>query len=73
MTCSRLQLTIEFKFSIAAFYHAYEAYRVPELLKRMYGAPLAVALLPPTHTTSEKPIAGPSSRLAFLRIIISNL
>ena len=44
MTHSCLQLTNEFKFSIAAFHHAHEAYLVPELLKKMYGAPPAVAL-----------------------------
>jgi hypothetical protein len=41
---SYLQLTNEFKFSIAAFHHAHEAYLVPDLLKKMYKAPPAVAL-----------------------------
>jgi len=44
MTHSRLQLTNEFRFSIAAFHHAHEAYLVPDLLKKMYGTPPAVAL-----------------------------
>lgn len=44
MTHSYLQLTNEFKFSIAAFHHAHEAYLVPDLLKKIYGAPPAVAL-----------------------------
>ena len=39
-----LQLTNEFKFSIAALHHAHETYLVPELLKKAYGGPPAVAL-----------------------------
>jgi len=32
-----IQLTNEFKFSIAAFHHAHETYLVPDLLKKAYG------------------------------------
>ncbi|KAF5393438.1 hypothetical protein D9757_000630 [Collybiopsis confluens] len=39
-----VRLSNEFKFSIAAFHHAHETYLVPELLKRAYGKPPAVAL-----------------------------
>lgn len=31
------QLSNEFKFPIAAFHHAMEAYLVPDLLKKAYG------------------------------------
>ena len=44
MTDSCPQLTNEFKFSIAAFHHAHEAYLAPDLLRKMYGSPPAVAL-----------------------------
>jgi hypothetical protein len=43
LLCSILQafkLSNEFKFPIAAFHHASEAYLVPELLKKTYGAVL---------------------------------
>ncbi|KAF9481555.1 carbohydrate esterase family 9 protein [Pholiota conissans] len=39
-----VRLTNEFKFSLAAFHHASEAYLVPDLIKRAYGKPPAVAL-----------------------------
>ncbi|KAJ6572056.1 carbohydrate esterase family 9 protein [Mycena capillaripes] len=39
-----VRLTNEFKFSIAAFHHAHEAYMVPDLIKKAYGHPPAVAL-----------------------------
>ncbi|KAJ7636949.1 carbohydrate esterase family 9 protein [Roridomyces roridus] len=39
-----VRLTNEFKFSIAAFHHAHEAYLVPELIKKTYGHPPAVAI-----------------------------
>ena len=32
-----LKLSNEFKFPIAAFHHASEAYLVPDLLKKAYG------------------------------------
>ncbi|KAK0218162.1 hypothetical protein IW262DRAFT_1449299 [Armillaria fumosa] len=38
------RLTNEFKFSIAAFHHAHETYLVPDLLKKAYGKPPAIAL-----------------------------
>lgn len=37
-----IQLTNEFKFSIAAFHHAHETYLVPDLLKKAYGISLSV-------------------------------
>ncbi|KAG8824267.1 hypothetical protein FRC19_002150 [Serendipita sp. 401] len=40
----QIRLTNEFKFSITAFHHAHEAYLVPDLLKKMYGKPPAIAL-----------------------------
>ncbi|OCH88859.1 carbohydrate esterase family 9 protein [Obba rivulosa] len=39
-----VRLTNEFQFPIAAFHHAHEAYLVPEVLKRAYGHPPAVAM-----------------------------
>ncbi|EJD41715.1 hypothetical protein AURDEDRAFT_115328 [Auricularia subglabra TFB-10046 SS5] len=39
-----VRLTNEFHFSIAAFHHAHEAYLVPDLLKKQYGYPPAVAM-----------------------------
>ncbi|KAJ7154776.1 carbohydrate esterase family 9 protein [Mycena filopes] len=43
-----VRLTNEFKFSIAAFHHADEAYLVPDLIKKAYGEPPAVALFATT-------------------------
>ncbi|KAJ7731100.1 carbohydrate esterase family 9 protein [Mycena maculata] len=39
-----VRLTNEFKFPIAAFHHAHEAYMVPDLIKKAYGHPPAVAV-----------------------------
>ncbi|GJJ06667.1 hypothetical protein Clacol_000862 [Clathrus columnatus] len=39
-----VRLSNEFKFAVAAFHHASEAYLVPDLLKKAYGTPPAVAL-----------------------------
>ncbi|KAF8973204.1 carbohydrate esterase family 9 protein [Flammula alnicola] len=39
-----VRLTNEFKFSIAAFHHAHETYLVPDLLKKAYGKPPAIAM-----------------------------
>ncbi|KAI0342085.1 carbohydrate esterase family 9 protein [Trametopsis cervina] len=39
-----VRLSNEFEFSIAAFHHAHEAYLVPDVLKRAYGHPPAVAM-----------------------------
>jgi hypothetical protein len=38
------QLSNEFKFPIAAFHHAHEAYLVPNLIKQAYGEAPALAL-----------------------------
>lgn len=32
-----MQLTNEFKFPVAAFHHASEAYLIPDVIKRAYG------------------------------------
>ncbi|KZP34599.1 composite domain of metallo-dependent hydrolase [Athelia psychrophila] len=39
-----VRLSNEFRFPIAAFHHAMEAYLVPDLLKKAYGPPPGVAL-----------------------------
>ncbi|KAI0312575.1 carbohydrate esterase family 9 protein [Amylostereum chailletii] len=39
-----VRLSNEFKFPIAAFHHAHEAYLVPDVLKRAYGPTPAVAI-----------------------------
>ncbi|KAG8763267.1 hypothetical protein FRC11_004954, partial [Ceratobasidium sp. 423] len=39
-----VRLSNEFKFPIAAFHHAHEAYLVPDLIKQAYGKPPALAL-----------------------------
>ncbi|EKM81023.1 hypothetical protein AGABI1DRAFT_127066 [Agaricus bisporus var. burnettii JB137-S8] len=39
-----VRLTNEFKFPVAAFHHASEAYLVPDILKRAYGEAPAIAL-----------------------------
>ncbi|KII92273.1 hypothetical protein PLICRDRAFT_172382 [Plicaturopsis crispa FD-325 SS-3] len=39
-----VRLSSEFEFPIAAFHHAHEAYLVPEVLKRAYGHPPAIAM-----------------------------
>ncbi|KAJ6469481.1 hypothetical protein C8R45DRAFT_432289 [Mycena sanguinolenta] len=48
-----VRLTNEFKFSIAAFHHAHEAYLVPDLLKKAYGHPPAVAMFA-THARYKR-------------------
>ncbi|KAJ6491350.1 hypothetical protein C8R47DRAFT_1045160 [Mycena vitilis] len=48
-----IRLTNEFKFSIAAFHHAHEAYLVPDLLKKAYGHPPAVAMFA-THARYKR-------------------
>ncbi|KAJ7026167.1 carbohydrate esterase family 9 protein [Mycena alexandri] len=48
-----VRLTNEFKFSIAAFHHAHEAYLVPDLIKKAYGQPPAVAMFA-THARYKR-------------------
>ncbi|KAJ7253708.1 carbohydrate esterase family 9 protein [Mycena haematopus] len=48
-----VRLTNEFKFSLAAFHHAHEAYLVPDLLKKAYGHPPAVAMFA-THARYKR-------------------
>ncbi|KAF9782828.1 carbohydrate esterase family 9 protein [Thelephora terrestris] len=39
-----IRLSQEFKFPVAAFHHAHEAYLVPDLLKKTYGGTPAIAM-----------------------------
>ncbi|KZS92638.1 carbohydrate esterase family 9 protein [Sistotremastrum niveocremeum HHB9708] len=39
-----VRLSNEFEFPLAAFHHAHEAYLVPDLLKKSYGEPPAIAM-----------------------------
>lgn len=39
-----VRMSNEFKFPVAAFHHAHEAYLVPEVLKKAYGKPPAIAM-----------------------------
>ncbi|KZT43545.1 hypothetical protein SISSUDRAFT_1039974 [Sistotremastrum suecicum HHB10207 ss-3] len=39
-----IRISNEFKFPLAAFHHAHEAYLVPDLLKKAWGQPPALAL-----------------------------
>jgi hypothetical protein len=39
-----MQISSEFKFSITAFYHAHDAYLIPDLLKNAYGPTPGVAI-----------------------------
>ncbi|KAJ7484418.1 carbohydrate esterase family 9 protein [Mycena latifolia] len=48
-----VRLTNEFKFPIAAFHHAHEAYLVPDLIKKAYGHPPAVAIFA-THARFKR-------------------
>ncbi|KAJ7098293.1 carbohydrate esterase family 9 protein [Mycena epipterygia] len=48
-----VRLTNEFKFSIAAFHHAHEAYLVPDLIKKAYGHPPAIAIFA-THARFKR-------------------
>ncbi|CAK5272816.1 unnamed protein product [Mycena citricolor] len=48
-----IRLTNEFKFPISTFHHAHEAYLVPELLKKAYGKPPAIAMFA-THARFKR-------------------
>ncbi|KAJ7105768.1 hypothetical protein C8R43DRAFT_1140744 [Mycena crocata] len=48
-----VRLTNEFKFYTAAFHHAHEAYMVPDLIKKVYGHPPAVAIFA-THARYKR-------------------
>ncbi|CEH13542.1 ALPHA-D-RIBOSE 1-METHYLPHOSPHONATE 5-TRIPHOSPHATE DIPHOSPHATASE [Ceraceosorus bombacis] len=50
--------TNEYKFPLAAFHHAHEAYLVPDLLKKAYGAPPAVALFSLNGNYKAEAISG---------------
>lgn len=50
--------TNEFKFPLAAFHHAHEAYLVPDLLKQAYGNTPAVALFSLNGNYKMEAIAG---------------
>ncbi|KAF8217750.1 carbohydrate esterase family 9 protein [Mycena galopus ATCC 62051] len=64
-----VRLTNEFKFSIAAFHHAHEAYLVPDLIKKAYGHPPAVAMFA-THARYKRE-ASRGSEFAS-RILVDN-
>ncbi|KAJ6491356.1 carbohydrate esterase family 9 protein [Mycena vitilis] len=53
-----VRLTNEFKFSIAAFHHAHEAYLVPDLIKKAYGPPPAVAIFATTARYKRESFRG---------------
>ena len=60
------QLSNEFKFAISAFHHAAEAYLLPNLLKKMYGAPPALAIFRYSEVTNGRCIGAPSSLVGYL-------
>ncbi|KAJ7255306.1 carbohydrate esterase family 9 protein [Mycena rebaudengoi] len=49
-----VRLTNEFKFSIAAFHHAHEAYLVPDLIKKAYGTNEDIPQPSPSFATSAR-------------------
>ncbi|KAJ7089245.1 carbohydrate esterase family 9 protein [Mycena belliarum] len=53
-----VRLTNEFKFSIAAFHHAHEAYMVPDLIKKAYGLTPAVAIFATTARYKREAYRG---------------
>ncbi|KAJ7255301.1 carbohydrate esterase family 9 protein [Mycena rebaudengoi] len=53
-----VRLTNEFKFSIAAFHHAHEAYLVPDLIKKAYGHPPAIAIFATTGRYKREAYRG---------------
>lgn len=53
-----VRLTNEFKFPLASFHHASEAYLVPEVLKRAYGGTPAVALFATNHRYKRESYRG---------------
>lgn len=53
---SFVRYTNEFKFPIAAFHHAHEAYLVPDLLKQAWNSTPAVALFATQYAASSFPV-----------------
>ncbi|KXN89583.1 hypothetical protein AN958_05450 [Leucoagaricus sp. SymC.cos] len=53
-----VRLTNEFKFPLASFHHASEAYLIPEVLKRTYGGTPAVAILATMHRNKRESYRG---------------
>ncbi|KAK2466065.1 hypothetical protein APHAL10511_001707 [Amanita phalloides] len=53
-----VRLSNEFKFPIASFHHAAEAYLVPEVLKRTWGGTPAVALFATRHRYKREAFRG---------------
>ncbi|KAL4247136.1 hypothetical protein ABKN59_001342 [Abortiporus biennis] len=53
-----VRLSNEFKFHIASFHHASEAYLVPGVLNRTFGGPPAVALFAKTHRYTRETYRG---------------
>ncbi|TFY55471.1 hypothetical protein EVG20_g9306 [Dentipellis fragilis] len=53
-----VRLSNEFKFPIASFHHAAEAYLVPDILKRTWGGTPAVALFASTYRNKRESFRG---------------
>ncbi|KAA1466778.1 hypothetical protein DENSPDRAFT_766715 [Dentipellis sp. KUC8613] len=53
-----VRLSNEFKFPIASFHHAAEAYLVPDVLKRTWGGTPAVALFASTYRNKRESFRG---------------
>ncbi|KIM83388.1 hypothetical protein PILCRDRAFT_69640 [Piloderma croceum F 1598] len=53
-----VRLSNEFKFPIASFHHASEAWLVPDLLKRVWGSPPVIALFATNHRYKRESFRG---------------
>ncbi|KAI0797030.1 hypothetical protein C8Q75DRAFT_796702 [Abortiporus biennis] len=53
-----VRITNEFKFPIASFHHASEAWLVPDVLKRAYGGPPAIAIFASNHRYKRESFRG---------------
>ncbi|KAH8094912.1 hypothetical protein BXZ70DRAFT_343845 [Cristinia sonorae] len=53
-----VRLSNEFKFHVASFHHASEAWLVPDVLKRMFGGPPAVAIFASNHGYKRESYRG---------------
>ncbi|KAL4247110.1 hypothetical protein ABKN59_001378 [Abortiporus biennis] len=53
-----VRISNEFKFHIASFHHAAEAWLVPEVLKRMHGGPPAIAIFANNHRKKREAFRG---------------
>lgn len=59
--------TNEFRFHLTAFHHAHETYLVPDLLKKAYGGPPAIALFSLNADYKMESYFGESTVLASQR------